>query len=269
MKQTSIIIALDGPAGSGKSTTARLVAERLGYVYIDTGAMYRALTLAVIRENADISDEGLKPLLANYTVRLAVEPAPLFASMAFDSTLQHSTMQDVTAQASVTLQRTYLIHKEKGRSEDVSDEIRSQDVTMRVSAVSALATVRAAMVEQQRRMGSAGGVVMDGRDIGTVVFPQAELKVFLVASVEERARRRLRELEAKARQHPSFAVPTFEELCQQLQDRDKQDSERDISPLRKADDAVEIDTSNLSIEAQTARIIELARERMAAASEKN
>jgi cytidylate kinase len=245
-----IIIALDGPAGSGKSTTARLVAERLGYVYIDTGAMYRALTLAALREEAELSDEGMRPLLSKYAVRLAIEPAPLFAS---------ATSSDAE-QASVTLQRTYLEQSVNGstRSEDVSEEIRSQDVTMRVSAVSALVSVRAALIEQQRRIGAAGGVVMDGRDIGTVVFPQAELKVFLIASVEERARRRLRELEEKARQHPSFTVPTFEELCKQLQERDRQDSERHISPLRKADDAVEIDTSNLSIEEQTNRIIALA-----------
>lgn len=229
----NIIIALDGPAGSGKSTTAQRVAHHLEYLYIDTGAMYRAVTLAALRENAAFTDEGMKPILATNFIRLAANDDERMPNM---------------FGAHFGGQRTYL------NDEDVSDEIRSQDVTMQVSAVSALQSVREEMVEQQRAMGAGGGVVMDGRDIGTVVFPQAELKVFLIASVKERAKRRLRELQAKQ----NTVVPSFEELCKQLQERDRQDSEREIAPLRKADDAIEIDTSTLTIDEQTARIVALA-----------
>lgn len=232
----NIIIALDGPAGSGKSTTARNVAGHLGYLYIDTGAMYRAITLAAIREGLVLPElynvETISPLLGKYTVRL--------------STSDSSFTPDMFGG-----QRTFL------NNEDVSEEIRSLDVTTRVSAISAIPTVREAMVQQQRTMGLAGGVVMDGRDIGTVVFPEAELKIFLIASVEERARRRLKELIATASIHSS--IPTLDELCTLLNERDRQDSERAIAPLRKAPDAVEIDTSSLTIEEQTEKILALAR----------
>jgi CMP/dCMP kinase len=230
MHTKRIIIALDGPAGSGKSTTARRVAHALGYVYIDTGAMYRAITLAALRAKVGIEDGILAPLVQASLIELL---------------------------PSEQGQRTLL------NNEDVTDEIRSTRVTETVSAVSALSSVRAAMVERQRELGNAGGVVMDGRDIGTVVFPAAELKVFLVASLEERARRRFAELAA------SESVPslTFEEMCRQIEVRDRQDSEREISPLRKAEDAVEIDTSTLSIEEQAGRILTLAHERIAAHSQ--
>lgn len=221
----NIIIAIDGPAGSGKSTTARRVAQQLGYIYIDTGAMYRALTLAVLRENKPTDEASLSEILRNYSVALRVE-----------SDGQH----------------TYL------NGEDVSAAIRTPDVTALVSAVSALARVRSDMVHQQQELGKNGGVVMDGRDIGTVVFPQAELKIFLVASPAERARRRVLEL---AKQGVQMSA---EEVERQIVERDRMDSERDISPLRKADDAVEIDTSMLSIEEQTHKVVELAREKIAA-----
>jgi cytidylate kinase len=225
MHTKRIIIALDGPAGSGKSTTARRVAHALGYVYIDTGAMYRAITLAALRANAAMSDTALAPLVEVTQIQLL---------------------------PSEQGQRTIL------NNEDVTDEIRSTRVTETVSAVSALPSVRAAMVERQRELGNAGGVVMDGRDIGTVVFPAAELKVFLVASLEERARRRLAEIAASQ----TAQILTFEEMCRQIADRDRQDSEREISPLRKAADAVEIDTSTLSIDDQAGRILALAHERI-------
>ncbi|MCU0424545.1 MAG: (d)CMP kinase [Candidatus Kapabacteria bacterium] len=219
----NIIIALDGPAGSGKSTTARRVAEALGYVYIDTGAMYRAITLAALREERSITNSDLLPIVKEYQLQLTISPDG---------------------------QRTIL-----GR-EDVTEEIRSPEVTKLVSAVSALPSVREAMSKRQREMGKNGGVVMDGRDIGTVVFPEAELKIFLIASLEERAKRRLAELKDSS--------VSLEEMCKQISERDKQDTERLVSPLRKADDAVEIDTSALSIDAQTERILALARERIAA-----
>jgi CMP/dCMP kinase len=224
MAEHRIIIALDGPAGSGKSTTARRVAQELGYVYIDTGAMYRAVTLAAIRESRTITDYDIAPIIQTY--HLELKPTP-------DG------------------QCTML------GGEDVSAEIRSAEVTERVSAVSALASVREEMIRRQRAMGEAGGVVMDGRDIGTVVFPEAELKVFLVASLEERAKRRLAEIGDDAL---SISV---EEMCERIRERDRQDSERELSPLVKADDAVEIDTSNLTIEAQTERILAMAWERIA------
>ncbi len=219
----NIIIALDGPAGSGKSTTARRVAEALGYVYIDTGAMYRAITLAALREERSITNSDLLPIVKEYQLQLTISPDG---------------------------QRTIL-----GR-EDVTEEIRSPEVTKLVSAVSALPSVREAMSKRQREMGKNGGVVMDGRDIGTVVFPEAELKIFLIASLEERAKRRLAELKSD--------TVSLEEMCKQISERDKQDTERLVSPLRKAADAVEIDTSALSIDAQTERILALARERIAA-----
>ncbi|TAE28186.1 MAG: (d)CMP kinase [Candidatus Kapaibacterium sp.] len=220
-----IIIALDGPAGSGKSTTARNIAHTLGYVYIDTGAMYRAITLAALRAGAAIHNDALQAILQSARIELL---------------------------PSTDGQRTLL------NGEDVSAEIRSHEVTEAVSGVSALGVVRSAMVERQRELGSAGGVVMDGRDIGTVVFPQAELKIFLVASLEERARRRLAELGAGA----SAANITLDEMCAQLGERDRQDSEREISPLTKATDAIEIDTSALSIDQQVAQILAFAHERI-------
>lgn len=232
----NIIIALDGPAGSGKSTTARNVAGQLGYLYIDTGAMYRAITLAAMREGLVLpelyNNETISPLLGKYSVRLSTSDSSLTPDM-FGG------------------QRTFL------NDEDVSEEIRSLDVTTRVSAISAIPTVREAMVQQQRVMGLTGGVVMDGRDIGTVVFPEAELKIFLVASVEERARRRLKELIATGGTRSS--IPSLEELCMLLNERDRQDSERMIAPLRKAPDAIEIDTSLLTIDEQTEKILTLAR----------
>jgi cytidylate kinase len=215
----NIIIAIDGPAGSGKSTTAKIVAEKLGYVYIDTGAMYRAVTLSCIENNTPIDDESVSKVVDNVQIELV---------------------------QSEIGQRTILNGK------DVSDDIRRPDVTKLVSPVSAMAYVREKLVTQQREMGKSGGVVMDGRDIGTVVFPQAELKIYLVASIRARAERRLKELQNKGF---DSSVETIEE---QILARDKYDSTRDISPLMKADDAIEIDTSNITISEQTKIIIDLA-----------
>ncbi len=215
-----IIIAIDGPAGSGKTTTAKIVAETLGYIYIDTGAMYRAVTLAWLRSESEMNDANLANLMEKYPVRLA---------------------------PSENGQRTYL------GSEDVSEEIRTPEVTKQVSPVSAMGIVREKMVAMQREMGKPGGVVMDGRDIGTDVFPQAELKIFLSATIDARAERRMLEMKEKGME---FSV---DEIKKQIADRDHYDSNRPISPLRKADDAIEIDTSNLTIEEQSDKIIDLAR----------
>jgi cytidylate kinase len=210
------------------------VAEVLDYIYIDTGAMYRAITLAALREERSLTNSDLMPIVQEYRLELTVSPDG---------------------------QRTIL-----GR-EDVTNEIRSPEVTKLVSAVSALPSVREAMTKRQREMGQHGGVVMDGRDIGTVVFPEAELKVFLVASLEERAKRRLAELIAANAASAAQGL-SLEEMCHQISERDKQDTDRLVSPLRRASDAIEIDTSQLSIDEQTERILALARERIEKNAEK-
>lgn len=220
---TSIIIALDGPAGSGKTTTAKIVADRLGYLYIDTGAMYRAVTYAWLRENKELNEEEICELVNDLKIEL---------------------------KPSENGQKTYL------NGNDISDAIRSPEVTGNVSPVSAIECVRNAMVSQQRKMGQKGGVVMDGRDIGTVVFPNAELKVFFKASIEERAKRRAKELIEKGMK------VSIEQIRKEIRDRDNYDSTRDISPLKKADDAVEIDNSNLTIDEQATIVEMLARKRI-------
>lgn len=214
-----IIIAIDGPAGSGKTTTAKEVATRLNYIYIDTGAMYRAITYAWLQSGLEMTDENLTKILLDNKIEL---------------------------KQSDDGQKTFLNGK------DVSKEIRTRDVTQNVSPISTIKIVRQILVEQQRELGKVGGVVMDGRDIGTTVFPKAELKVFLIASIEARAERRTKELKAKGE---DFSI---EEIKKQIEQRDFIDSNRDVSPLRKADDAIEINTSHMTIEEQTQKIIDLA-----------
>lgn len=200
------LIAIDGPSGVGKSTTARRVAARLGWQYLDTGAMYRAAALAVHRAGLALEDRlGLERLLAG--LDLAQEGTRIFLA-----------------------------------GEDVSEAIRSQEVTRRVTPVSADARVREVLVEQQRRIGASGRWVVDGRDIGTVVFPGACCKVFLTASPEARARRRFLELEAKGQR------AVYEEILADQQRRDEADSTRAVAPLRRAEDAAVLDSSDLSLE---------------------
>jgi len=200
------LIAIDGPSGVGKSTTARRVAVRLGWQYLDTGAMYRAAALAVHRAGIALEDRpALERLLSG--LALAQQDGRMFLA-----------------------------------GEDVSEAIRSAEVTRQVTPVSADARVREVLVEQQRRIGASGRWVVDGRDIGTVVFTGACCKVFLTASPEARARRRFLELQAKGQQ------PDFEAVLADLQRRDLADSTRAASPLRKADDAVELDSSDLSLD---------------------
>ena len=218
MSAKPIIIAIDGPAGAGKSTTARRVAERLGYIYIDTGAMYRAVSLAALRSGCAMTDDALGAL----------------------------------AQASdIRLEPTEGAQKVLLNGEDVSLAVRQADVTAIVSQVSAFPAVRRALVQRQRDIGSAGGVVMDGRDIGSVVFPHAEVKVFLVAGTDERVRRRL--LEAQARGENI----TEDDVRMQIMSRDEYDSTRAESPLVKATGAVEVDTTSCTIDEQVQRILEL------------
>jgi cytidylate kinase len=214
-----IIIAIDGPAGSGKSTTAREVARKLGYVYIDTGAMYRAAALAFRRMGMEFNDRDFSKLMDSI---------------------------DIELRQSESGQKTYL------NGEDVSDEIRTPEITKLVSPVSANHIVRKKLVDMQRQLGKDGGIVMDGRDIGTVVFPRAELKIFMVASPEARAARRTKEMLAKG------IDVNEEQIKNDLIARDKYDSSREISPLKKANDAIEIDTSELTIEEQTEKVVDLA-----------
>ena len=219
-----IAIALDGPAGSGKSTIARAVALKFNYIYIDTGAMYRAITLKALQNKIPVNNKGeLTRLAQNTLIRLKYIEA--------NNLSQLRVIMDGV---------------------DVGEAIRSLEVTNNVSAVSAVAGVREALVKLQREMSRKGGVVMDGRDIGTVVLPDAELKIFLTASVKERSKRRWLELKAKG------IEVNLDELEEQIQKRDEFDSNREVDPLRQADDAVLIDTTDLSVAEVTDRIVKLA-----------
>jgi cytidylate kinase len=214
-------IAIDGPAGAGKSTIGALVAERLGYLFLDTGAMYRAVALAAQRRGVDPDDAGALATLAT-EVRIAIGPP---------------TVQDGRAY-SVLL-----------NGDDVTWAIRSADIDRTVSQVARVPAVRDAMVEQQRALAKSGRVVMVGRDIGTVVLPDAERKVFLTASAGERAKRRGEELEARGETRPR------QELLHEILRRDRLDSERVVSPLTPAEDAVVVQTDGLSVKQALERIL--------------
>lgn len=214
-------IAIDGPASAGKSTIARKVAEQLGFIYLDTGAMYRSLTYGAMKAGIPAEDEeGLLAYLKKATIA--------FSAVGGE-------------------QRVFL------NGEDVTDPIREAEVSKRVSAVSSHPRVREEMVARQQDIAKDGGVVMDGRDIGTVVLPNAEVKIFLVASAEERALRRYREYQAKG------IETSLEELRQDMERRDHLDSTRAASPLRKADDAIEVDTTQLEIMEVVGKVLEIAR----------
>ncbi|MEY8750838.1 (d)CMP kinase [Alkalicoccobacillus gibsonii] len=219
----SVNIAIDGPAGAGKSTVAKLVSEELGFLYIDTGAMYRALTLAALREAVNMNSESeLSQLLSKCHIQLVVNEEG----------------------ASVLL-----------NDEDVSKDIRSLEVNQNVSLVSSWEAVRVEMVERQRQLAQKTHSVLDGRDIGTYVLPNAQLKVFLTASVSERARRRHEEQLKKG-------MPSdYEQLKIDIARRDELDSTRAFAPLKKAEDAIEIDTTTLSISEVAQAITDLAKER--------
>lgn len=209
-----LIIAIDGPVASGKSTCGKKIAAILGYLYLDTGALYRAVGLKAIRSSIDLDDNTATEVMLKNT-HISLEP-------------------------STDGQRTYL------DGEDVSEAIRSQEAAAAASAVSGLPQVRRYLMEIQREMGKRGGIVMDGRDIGTVIFPDAEIKFFLAADPQIRARRRFEELQAKGVEVDYNAV--LEESIK----RDNADSSRCEAPLKMADDAIRIDSSDKNIE-ETAR----------------
>ena len=215
---SGVVIAIDGPAGTGKSSVSRGLAKVLGSRYVDTGAMYRAVTLFALRHNLFNEDGSVK-----------VEDL-------------ESLMDDIhiTFKFNATTGRpdTYL------NGELVENDIRGMEVSNRVSPIAAIAFVRQAMVAQQQQMGKDKGLVMDGRDIGTSVFPDAELKIFVTASAEVRARRRYDELVGKGME------ADYEAILKNVQERDYIDMHREVSPLRKADDALELDNSHLTIDEQ-------------------
>lgn len=214
-------IALDGPAASGKSTIAEKIAGRIGYLYFDTGVMYRAVTLAALRAFNNVSDEGKVTRLAE-NVQIDVLPPSKSDGRLNDILLDQ---------------------------EDVTWAIRTAEVDANVSEVSAYGGVRKAMTELQRRIGRRGKVIMVGRDIGTVVMPEAELKIYLDASVETRAERRYREEIARGRN------ANLEEILTSMRRRDEIDSTREIAPLRKAEDAILVQTDGLSIDEVVNRIL--------------
>lgn len=220
-KTRKLVIAIDGPAASGKSTTARIVAQNLNYLYVDTGAMYRALTLAILYKNVDFKDRVAVCRMAEQ-VNIELKPGE-------------------------NGPRTFLDKK------DVSDEIRLPRVTEVISIIAAYKEIRDIMKKKQRTLARKGGVVMDGRDIGTVVLPHADLKIYMDASLDERAARRQQELTAKGLQ------VRFNKIKEELTERDQLDSNRDVAPLKPADDAIIIDTSNLTITQQVQKIMDIIR----------
>ena len=223
------IVAIDGPAGSGKSTVTRLAATALNLFYLDTGAMYRALTWLALKTGTPISDEwAIAELVSSSYLEYNLDPA--------------SKMLKING-------------------EDVTEAIRSLEVTSRVSEMAAIPAVRQFLVEEQRRCGTTGGIIAEGRDIGTNVFPDAELKIFLTASVQERSRRRLLELKDTDRANISLA-----QLEQDIALRDEKDSTREVAPLRKAADAVEIQTDNLTVAEVIDRIVGLYKQRIGSKS---
>lgn len=222
------IVAIDGPAGAGKSTVARLVAQSLGLLYLDTGAMYRALTWLVLKSGISVNDQ------------------PAVAEIASQCQIELRMSDDPQSPVRVWI-----------NGSECTQEIRSMEVTSQVSAIAAQKAVRSELVKQQRQWGEKGGLVAEGRDIGTHVFPNAELKIFLTASVEERARRRQHDLQIQGEQHLSL-----ERMQQDLSERDWKDSHREVAPLQKSADAVEILTDGLSVADVTALIVNLYREKV-------
>lgn len=214
-------IAIDGPAGAGKSTIARMVSAQMGFIYVDTGAMYRAAALYITENN--IADEGIEAALENMEISLKFVNGE---------------------------QRVFL------NGSDVSGLIRTPEISMAASRTSAFPAVRAKLFYLQQKIARENSVIMDGRDIGTVVLPNADVKIFLTASAEKRAERRFKELSEKP------GCPSYEEILKDIVERDKQDSSRETAPLKKADDAVLADTTELTLEQSAELIANIIREKI-------
>lgn len=218
-------VAIDGPAGAGKSSIARSAAKALGFVYVDTGALYRTVALYLLRKGVDFSDHAaVEAALPQIEVSLAYEGG---------------------------VQRMFLC------GEDVTDQIRTQEVSQHTSIASAIPAVRTKLLGLQRELAEKYDVLMDGRDIGTVVLPGAALKIYLTASAEERARRRVAQLQE------SGQSAEFADVLREVQERDHRDMNRETAPLKQADDAVLLDNSELDFEGSVAEVVRLTRERMA------
>jgi cytidylate kinase len=217
------IVAIDGPSGAGKSTVARLLADRLGYVYVDTGAMYRAVALSVKRASISPEDEG--------------------------------ALRELCRGLEISFERDTGGYRVLLNGEDVSEAIRTPEISQLTSKISTRRAVRDVLLHEQRRMGQVGNVVLEGRDIGSVVFPGADVKFFLSASAEERGRRRFLELREKGEN------VTIEKTIAEVADRDARDEQREIAPLRIADDALLIDSTGVSIEGVLARMEMIVREK--------
>lgn len=211
-------VAIDGPAGAGKSSISKAVASRLGYIYVDTGAMYRACAFYAIKNNIAINAEALEPVLDNIVIDLE-----------YDANGQKIILN----------------------GEDVTSRIREADVSIGASDIAVIPSVRLKLVELQRRIAEENNVIMDGRDIGTYVLPNANVKIFLTASIDERAKRRLAELEAKG------MVTDLEAVKKDMQYRDKNDSEREFAPLKQADDAVLVDTTELTFDEVVEKVMSI------------
>lgn len=223
MAKQGLQVAIDGPASAGKSTVAKIVAQRFHYIYCDTGAMYRAITWKALQAGANLDDEStVKHLLDQIEIRF--EPGTPTQKVFVDDT-------------------------------EVTLAIRQPDVTNAVSQVAALPAIRTALTARQRQIADAGGIVMDGRDIGSTVLPDAQVKIFMVASVEERAQRRLKDNAAKGITTPLAT------LKHEIEERDRKDSTRKVSPLTQAADAIRLDTTSLSIEQVADRIAEIIKEK--------
>lgn len=217
----TINIAIDGPAGAGKSTIAKMVSAEMGYIYVDTGAMYRAVALYLTENN--IPDEEAE---------------------------KHMEEVEVFLKFVDGAQRVYLGDR------DVSDLIRTPEISMAASRTSAIPAVRARLFDLQQKLARENNIIMDGRDIGTVVLPNADVKIFLTASAEERANRRFKELAEKP------DCPTYEEILKDIIQRDYNDMNRETAPLKQAEDAVLVDTTELTLEQSAARIAEIIKERV-------
>lgn len=240
--EKKIIIAIDGHSSCGKSTMAKDLAKEIGYVYVDTGAMYRAVTLYALRNGYISHNEEGVSIINEETLKADIDASKIGISFKFNPEAGRPD--------------TYL------NGEKVEAEIRQMEVSSNVSPIAALPFVRALLTQQQQEMGKEKGIVMDGRDIGTAVFPQAELKIFVTASARVRAQRRFDELMGKAKTQEEKDALNLEEILKNVEERDYIDSHRETAPLRQADDAIVLDNSEMTIPEQKEWLLERYREKV-------